>query len=133
MTETGATAWRCVNLELRIPYIFFTYQIQDAGGWVGQTSVLWRPDDIMNFCSTLLSDKSAKIVEVSMLAPEVHVENVGWEWYAIRELWSDTTSTSGVARPIYVLASGRVYDNGDTPGSVLPDDAKLLFHVPEAL
>lgn len=109
LAAPGATNWRVVTLDLRVPYVFISYAIKEGRSWLSQTSIFWRHEDVLDFCKEVSGDKSRKILNISLLRPEGQgaARTGNWEWAIVKEIFSGQFEDSGLHFPLYVTEDGK--------------------------
>lgn len=112
--EPGETAWSAVHMALRVPYVFITWASKEADGWLSQSVILWRPEDVLNCCIDLKADKSRKILDLAVLLPVSVRRTYRWRWIPVKEVWATRLSKEAYAYPVYVAFDGeRIGGSGD--------------------
>lgn len=121
----GFSTWRTVALTFGMPYVFVNYGLKDGRNWVYQTSILWDSNDVLDFCQRLKNNKSAKIVDISLLEPFRRDKKQTWRWARVLEVRS--YEEDSVVHPVYVT------DAGEAVG-LTPEEAKrkmkLIYKAP---
>jgi hypothetical protein len=87
MLGAGLHMWRTVSLELQIPYILVRFATQEGPGWLAQTSLLWREEDLIDFCSTRAEDPCQRILQIARLSPPVEEGQTDWRLITLAEIW----------------------------------------------
>ncbi|RZM14915.1 MAG: hypothetical protein EOO88_43915 [Pedobacter sp.] len=121
----GFLTWRMATLTLGIRYVFFNYGLKDERNWVYQTSVLWDANDIMEFCQCLKDNKSAKILEISLLEHLGSNKNKTWRWAKVVEIRS--YEMDSVKHPVYITDAGEAV--GFTPEGA-KRKMKMIYRAP---
>ena len=79
----GIATWRAATLSLGMLYVFINYAFKEGRHWVHQTTILWDPRDVLQFCRTCSGNKSLKIVEISLLEPYRREKVNTWRWTSV--------------------------------------------------
>lgn len=111
----GFSTWRTAALSLGMLYVFINYGQKDGPSWIYQTSILWDSRDVLDFCRRFKNNKTAKIVEISLLEPFRKEKVHTWRWTKVLEIRS--YEEDSVEHPVYVT------DAGETVG-LTPLEAK---------
>jgi len=104
--DPGVTAWSAVHMTLRVPYVFITSASKEGTAWLSQTVILWRPEDVLNYCNDFNANKSRKILDLAVLLPVSVRKKYGWRWVPIREVWATKLTNEVLAYPVYVAFDG---------------------------
>ena len=100
----GFATWRRATLTLGMLYVFMNYGQKDGRSWIYQTSILWDSRDILNFCHHFKNNKTARMVDVSLLEP-YRIGNVyTWRWTKVLEIRS--YEEDSVEHPVYITDAG---------------------------
>lgn len=103
----GVSTWRAVTLHVGVIYVFVSYSIKHAsGGWLPQTTVFWRHEDVLEFCKQCNKDKRRKLLEVFLLMPKTQEAPHQWTFEPVREIFATQDHESDEAFPLYVTAEG---------------------------
>lgn len=105
--NSGKTVWRAVSFELAIPYVFFTYSLKFESGWISNTQVLWREDDVLDFCLTFKEHSKRKILDVSLLLWHQRDGTPCRRMVRLSEIWSVRGQSIDEWRPIYICMKGQ--------------------------
>ncbi len=108
---SGFSTWRTATLTFGMSYIFVNYGLKDGRSWTYQTSILWDSRDVLDFCQRLRRNKSAKIVEISLLEPVKGDKKQTWRWTKVQEIRS--YEDEFVEHPVYITDTGEAV--GGTP------------------
>lgn len=123
--EPGFSTWRTATLTFGMPYVFINYGLKDGRSWIYQTSILWDSNDVLDFCQRLKTNKSAKIVDISLLKPFRREKKQTWRWTKVLEVRS--YDEGSVEHPVYIT------DAGEAVG-LTPEEAKrkmkLIYKAP---
>lgn len=93
-----------------------------------QTSVLWREDDILDFCREIRGDNLREITSCSLLMPFDGNGSNEWRWIPIKELWGRRASSSGYTYPVYVaMDGGTIGEKANTELDTPAEGAELLY------
>lgn len=65
----GLKTWRTATLTSGMLYVLINYGLKEGRSWVYQTSILWDSRDVLEFWRNFKNNKSAKIVDISLLEP----------------------------------------------------------------
>ncbi|WP_312183540.1 hypothetical protein [Massilia timonae] len=124
----GFSTWRTATLSLGMLYVFVNYGQKEGRSWIYQTSILWDSRDVLDFCQRFKNNKSAKIVEISLLEPFRIGKKHTWRWTRVLEVRS--YEEDSVDHPVYVT------DAGETVGLTLEErkrKMKLIYKAPRNL
>lgn len=110
LVAPGETAWRAVNLELNIPYLFFLWSCKDGPAWVSTTTVMFQSTDVVAFCAKFASDQSTKIRDVAMLLPSDPGNGIGLRLLPISDIYASCDPGAVRTRLTYVDDDGRKLD-----------------------
>lgn len=102
--EPGFSTWRTATLTFGMHYVFVNYALKDGRSWIYQTSILWDSRDVLDFCQRFKHNKSAKLVEISLLEPFRSSKKKKWRWTKIREVRS--YEEDRVEHPVYINDAG---------------------------
>lgn len=109
LTESGVTAWRAVTLDLRRTYVFISYALKEGRSWLSQTSIFWRPEDVLDFCKGMKGAKSRKILDIFILSSSHQKGSGSWNWEPVKEIFSGEYEDSGLEFPLYITVSGEKF------------------------
>lgn len=101
---SGIATWRAATLSLGMLYVFINYAFKEERHWVNQTTILWDPRDVLQFCRCCSGDKSLKIIDISLLEPYRRGKVKTWRWTPVSNirLWVK----DDVELPIYFTDAG---------------------------
>lgn len=103
----GVSTWRAVTLHVGVVYIFVRYSIKHGrGGWLPQTTVFWRHEDVLDFCKKCNKSEDKKLAEVFLLVPNTQEQSHGWAFVQIREIFATRDDQADGDFPFYVTADG---------------------------
>jgi hypothetical protein len=126
----GVKMWRAVSMELRIPYFFVCHAIREGGVWLHETCLLWREDDVVDFCNEVRMDANRKIVQLSMLLPASEAGR--WDMEELREIWSDGDDDSSHS-PIFIAHDGRHLSHASqNTASIVANAKERIYSIPSA-
>lgn len=108
----GIATWRAATLSLGMLYVFFNYAFKEKRHWVQQTTILWDPRDVLEFCRTCSGNKSLKIVEISLLEPYRKEKFNTWRLTSVLNI--RIYVEDDVEMPVYFTDAGEAV--GLTPG-----------------
>lgn len=121
--------WRAVSMELRIPYFFVSHAIKEGGTWLHETCLLWREDDVVDFCKEVRLDPDRKIVQLSMLMP---TDEIGrWDMQDIKEIWNEGDDCS--QSRIFIARDGRQLGRSDQNKCTLTASVRERVYVEPTL
>jgi hypothetical protein len=106
MIGEGLQMWRAVTLELNIPYFLVRFATREERIWVGQTSLLWRLDDLLDFCSVAAASPDQRILEVGHLSPPNKNRKGEWKMEKISEIWKGVHATTQSQEIVFLGVSG---------------------------
>lgn len=69
LVRPSTQTWSTVTLDPVTLYVFINHATKDGRNWLYQTSILWKHDDVLNFCRDFKNEKSRKIVDIWLLEP----------------------------------------------------------------
>lgn len=124
-TGPGFSTWRAATLTMGLPYVFFTYGLKDGVSWIYQTSIIWDSNDVLDFCRRFKNNKSAKIIDISLLEPFIRGKKQTLRWSRILEIRS--YEDGDVEHPVYITGAGEAV--GIIPNRRKPK-MKLLCKAP---
>lgn len=101
---SGILTWRAATLSLGMLYVFINYAFKEGRQWVNQTTILWDPRDVLQFCRTCNGNKSLKIVDISLLEPYRRGKLNTWRWTSVLNI--RLYVEDDVEIPIYFTDSG---------------------------
>jgi hypothetical protein len=126
--EAGSTAWSAVTLLLRIPYVLIRWASKEGTGWLTQSVMLWRPEDVLRCCVDLKANKSRKILDLAVLLPVSAKNTSGWRWVPVKEVWGTVLTADALAYPVYVGFDGeRIGGFGELGSIDIARPAKKVF------
>jgi hypothetical protein len=111
----GFATWRTATLTLGMLYVFVNYGQKEGRSWIYQTSILWDSRDVLDFCLRFKNNRTAKIVDISLLEPFRRDKVYTWRWTKVLEIRS--YEEDSVEHPVYLT------DAGETVG-LTPEEAK---------
>lgn len=118
---SGSKIWRLVSLELQIPYFFVNYAFMEGDDWVSQASILWKEDDLLDFCREVQGDSSTKIIQIALLAPSSTSEIKTWRMITLKEIWRGRIRDHQHREMVYVGIEGERH-----LGSLATDDESQI-------
>lgn len=95
----GITTWRTATLNLGMLYVFVNYGLKEGNSWIYQTSILWDSRDVLNFCRNFATNKSARIVDISLLEPFQRDKMRTWRWTRVIRI--SLYEEDDVEHPVY--------------------------------
>lgn len=98
--------WRTVTLHVGVMYVFVSYSLKHGRGWLPQTTVFWRHEDVLKFCIAANKDKKRNLIEVFLLIPNLQESPHQWSFLPIQEILTKQEDQTEVAFPVYVTADG---------------------------
>lgn len=117
----GSKIWRLVSLELCIPYFFVNYALKEGEDWVSQVSILWKEEDLLDFCRQIHGDYLTKIIQVALLAPPGTNEIKVWRMITLKEIWRGKIQGHQHREMVYIGVDGEKLLN-----SVVTDDESQI-------
>lgn len=102
----GFSNWRTATLTLGMLYVFVNYGQKEGRSWVYQTSILWDSRDVLDFCHQFKNNKTAKIVEISVLEPFRKGKLQTWCWARVLEIRA--YEEDYVEHPVYITDAGEI-------------------------
>lgn len=84
---SGSKIWRAVSLEMHLPYFFVNYAMLEGKEWFSQVSILWKEEDLLDFCRENQGAHSTKIIQIALLAPPGTNEIKTWRMITLKEIW----------------------------------------------
>ncbi len=106
MLDFGTRAWRVANLEMGIPYVSVSFSCRQGNAWLSQTSILWRDEDVLNYCLDIQADSSRKILEIALLYPPSPKTTLAWKFISVGEIWTVQVSNFDQRSLIYLDSDG---------------------------
>lgn len=133
----GVHTWRAVTCHFGVTYVFVSYAFRTNGGWLPQTTMFWRHEDVLALCQQVNKDKKRKLLEIFMLAPAEATSGQQWRSLAIKEIYV-TQLDNEMDFPLYVTVDGQTIggltfdgnDENDHDGSVNYDSLTKVFPPP---
>lgn len=104
----GVSTWRVVTLHLGVVYVFVNYAIRQGRGWLSQTSVFWRHEDVLAFCRQANKDKKRKLLDIFMLVPATQETAHKWSFVPIRDVFVRYDDDAEGDFPLYVTVDGEI-------------------------
>lgn len=104
----GVQTWRTVTLHVGVTYVFVSYSIRHGRGWLPQTTVFWRHEDVLDFCKSVNKDRKRRLVEVFVLIPNHQESPHAWSFVPIKEILAKQDDQCEEELPVYVTADGMV-------------------------
>lgn len=104
----GVQTWRTVTLHVGVTYVFVSYSLKHGRGWLPQTTVFWRHEDVLEFCKSANLDKKRKLVEVFLLMPNLQESPHNWSFLPIQEILVRQADQTEGELPVYVTADGMI-------------------------
>jgi hypothetical protein len=89
-------------------YVFVSYSIKHGRGWLPQTTIFWRHEDVAAFCKNVNIDKKRRLIEVFLLVSDTRGTGHRWDFVPIREIFIQQDDESDGDFPLYVSADGGV-------------------------
>jgi len=83
----GVQTWRAVTCHFGITYVFVSYAFRVSGGWLPQTTIFWRHEDVLAFCQQVNNDKKRKLLSILMLVPADPTSGLQWQTMSIKEIY----------------------------------------------
>lgn len=100
--------WRAVTLHFGMPYVFVNYALKQGGGWMSQTTIFWRHEDVLSFCQQVNRDKKRKLLDVFMLLPKAQDTAHQWCVVPIKEIYVTRIEDAELDFPLYVTVEDEV-------------------------
>ena len=104
--ETGVRTWRAVTCHFGITYVFVNYAFRMSGGWLPQTTIFWRHEDVLAFCQQVNKDKKRKLLDLFILIPAEPASGQQWQTVPIKEIYSHQLEKD-MDFPLYVAFDGQ--------------------------
>jgi hypothetical protein len=120
----GQIGWRVATFMPNVPYTFVSYAIEDEEVWVSQLSVLWRQEDVLQFCFDLQSDSRRHVLGVWLLLLEENTEE--WRWVKVTEIFAGQVKHSPSEWPFYITESGAIFEGGRRYESLSYEGSRIL-------
>lgn len=98
--------WRAVTCHFGVTYVFVSYAFRTSGGWLPQTTMFWRHEDVLAFCQQVNKDKKRKLSEVFLLVPAEPASGHQWQTVSIKEIYLSQLEED-FDFPLYVTADGQ--------------------------
>lgn len=102
----GSKIWRAVSLEMRIPYFFVDYAIREGELWLSQVSILWKEEDLLDFCRENHGTPSTRIIQIALLAPPGTDGIDTWRMITLKEIWRGKIRDQQHHEMVYVGMDG---------------------------
>jgi hypothetical protein len=103
---TGVHTWRAVTCHFGVTYVCVSYAFRTSGGWLPQTTIFWRHEDVLALCQQVNKDKKRKLLDVFLLAPADPVSGQQWQAVPIKEIYVNQFEED-VDFPLYVTFDGQ--------------------------
>lgn len=113
---SGVKTWRAVTCHFGITYMFVSYAFRTSGGWLPQTTIFWRHEDILAFCQQVNEDKKRKLLSVFMLVPAEPASGHQWLTVSIKEIYVMQLEEA-MDFPLYVTVDGQTVEGLTFDGS----------------
>lgn len=116
--------WRAISLEMRAPYFFVSHAQKDGTQWLHETSLLWRHDDVANFCREVNKDPMKKITQLAVLIPDN--EKMCWRMEHVSEVWS--IANAETLQPLILIGEdgGEITKPGRL-GTSVPNSVERIY------
>jgi hypothetical protein len=113
MLGAGVRLWRAVTLELHVPYFLVRFSVEDGPAWVSQTTLLWREEDVVEFCEVVQMDPHQQVLQIARLSPPKEGVQDGWDMMTLAEVWKGTHLKTEQPTIVFVTKNGeRVASRG---------------------
>jgi hypothetical protein len=133
MRLPGVKAWRLVGLELRRSYFLVIYGCKEKRTWVTQTALLWKEDDLRDFCDEANVNSAIKIYKIAMMVPPEPTNIDVWDWKVLREIWSCEIKDCMRGALLYVPLEGdRIFSPHVAVDEQRFNFSKAIFQMPDA-
>lgn len=134
----GVHTWRAVTCHFGVTYVFVSYAFRTCGGWLPQTTMFWRHEDVLAFCQQVNKDKKRRLSEVFLLAPVEPTSGHQWQTISIKEIYVSKLDED-VDFPLYVTIDGQTiwgltFDGSDESalnGNVDYNSLAKVFPIPQ--
>ena len=134
MLDKGEQLWGRVDLELGGPYYFVNYEIEEAGMWIKQHSLLWLPQSFIAFCKFLAQNPRQNLSNVSLLMPPTISRSEHWHMISLQSIWMAGNRNGTKRFFIYIAEDGTRYAEhsaGDVSDEALVDIEQFYPLPPE--
>lgn len=105
----GVSTWRAVTLHVGLPYVFVNYAFKQGRGWLSQTTIFWRHEDVLDFCKQINKDKRRKILDMFILTPATQEIAHKWAFVRVGEVFAGKYDDTDIDFPLYVTESGETF------------------------
>jgi hypothetical protein len=106
MATAGTQAWRSVALELAIPYVLVNFAVKEDRTWLSQTAILWRDEDVLDFCRNGNAGSNRRIRNIAVLVPPSRDRSPSWSMVQVKDIWSGTIFGFGTQLAFYIGLDG---------------------------
>ncbi len=91
---------------MHLPYFFVNYAMMEGEVWFSQVSILWKEEDLLDFCRQIHGDSSTKIIQIALLAPPGTNEIKTWRMITLKEIWRGKIRDQQHREMVYVGMDG---------------------------
>jgi hypothetical protein len=114
--------------------VFVSYAFRTSGGWLPQTTIFWRHEDVLAFCQQVSKDKKRKLVDIFLLVPAEPESGHQWQTVSIKEIYVSKLEED-IDFPLYVTVDGQTIggvtfdgsDENDFDGNASYDSLPRIF------
>jgi hypothetical protein len=107
MYDEGVEGWRCVTLEIPMPYFLVSYALAEGTLWHEKAMILWRDEDIIGFCRSVISGGRLKILQVEVITLVDGIVPRKWGTLPVVEIWSGRLNGKSGAAAICLDCRGQ--------------------------
>lgn len=100
-------SWKCVDLDLNIPYFFVAYEVCDDAEISSMRKIISTERDLLQFCFELADDATSKIRQLSIIAPNWLNQTSRWQMIDIVEIQSAQFPASDTPINVFVNPIGQ--------------------------
>lgn len=115
LMSPGERLWRAVSLEVRMVYFLIRFTSTVGPSLLTETLMIWREDDVIDFCRDTLADVTCRVLDVSRISPPTDGSNM-WQVLPVSEIW-EGSNEYGHSTIVIVLANGTRMQGRDPQGS----------------
>lgn len=106
MLGAGLRLWRAVSLELHVPYYLVRFSVVEGASQITQTTILWRDEDVLEFCEEVQMAQDQKILQIARLCPPIEGKEDEWDLTALAAVWKGTDQKTGQSAVIFFRKNG---------------------------
>ena len=86
--DVGMEGWRSVTLEIPMPYFIVSFALDEGGiCWHEKAIILWRDEDLVSFCKSLLNAGNARLLQVDIISLVGEKTPRKWNTLQVFEIW----------------------------------------------